>query len=146
MAIESSTNRPMRQHQADAAEPGADAGQGLALPADVGDDEHVEHHHRAGVDDDLRGGDELGLEQQEQQRQAEQVADQRQHRVEGVAQRDDPDGADDGADRRDEEEDVLHGAPGGYSPSERSGVRSSGSASSISLVKIRSLRLRSESS
>ena len=29
--------------------------------ADVGDDEDVEHHHRAGVDDDLRGGDELRL-------------------------------------------------------------------------------------
>ena len=29
-------------------------------PADVGDHEHVEHHHGARVDDDLRGGEELG--------------------------------------------------------------------------------------
>ena len=32
---------------------------GSVRAADVGDDEDVEHHHRAGVDDDLRGGDEL---------------------------------------------------------------------------------------
>ena len=64
----------------------AAAGELLSLVADVRDDEHVEHHHRARVDDDLGGGDELGAEQQEQRREREQVADERQHRVEGVAE------------------------------------------------------------
>ena len=79
----------------------------LALAADVGDDEHVEHHHRAGVDDDLRGRDELGAQQQEQHRERDQVRDEREHAVERVAQRDHADRAGDHADRGDEEEDGL---------------------------------------
>ncbi len=104
----------------------------LGVAADVGDDEDVEDHHRAGVDDDLGGGDEGRAEHQEEDRQREEVDDQRQHPVEGVAHRDDPDRAAEGAERRGEEEDRFH-----YSPSAFSGVRSIGSASSISLVKIR---------
>ena len=61
-------------------------GQRLGPAAHIGDDEHVEDHDRARVDDDLRGGDELGAQQQEQRRQRQQVADQRKHRIERVAQ------------------------------------------------------------
>ena len=46
--------------------------------ADVRGDEHVQDHHGAGVDDDLGGGHELGVEQQEQPGER-QVDDQRQH-------------------------------------------------------------------
>ena len=118
----------------------------LVLAADVGHHEHVEHHDGAGVDDDLRRGDELGAQQQEERRQREQVEDQRQHGVEGVAHGGDADRARDRADPCDEEEDSSHENRGpaggrGYSPSPRSGVRSKGSANNISLVKMRSLRL-----
>ena len=52
------------------------------------------------------------------------------------------DGAREGAERRDEEEDLGHRETRRpYSPSRRSGVRSSGSERSISLVKMRSERL-----
>ena len=47
--------------------------------ADVADDEDVEHHHGARVDDHLRRGDELRAQQQEQHRQEDQVADEREH-------------------------------------------------------------------
>ena len=83
-------------------------GRRLAGTADVGDHEHVQHHHRARVHDDLGRGDELGSEQQEQRRQREQVADQRKHRVERVAERDGAHGAGHGADRRHEEDDLRH--------------------------------------
>ena len=88
----------------------------------------------ARVDDDLHGRDELGAQQQKEHGQREQVRDEREHAVEGVAQHDDAGRSADHADRRDEEQDRAH------SPSFLSGVRSSGSASSISLVKIRSVR------
>jgi hypothetical protein len=107
----------------------------LGGAADVSDDEDVEDHHGAGVDDDLSGGDEGRAEQEEEHRQREEVDDQGEDAVEGVAHRDDADRAAEGAERRPEEEDRFH-----YSPSARSGVRSIGSASSISLVKIRSPR------
>ena len=124
----------------------------LRLLADVLDDEHVQHHHGAGVDDDLREGDELGAQQQEQRRQRDQVRGQREHAVERLGERDHADRARDGDDRGDEEDDVGHQrparaagivdvAPAPYSPSARSGVASIGSASSISLVKMRSERL-----
>ena len=51
----------------------------LLESADVGGDEDVEDHDRAGVDDDLRGRHELGVEQQEQPREREQVNDQGEH-------------------------------------------------------------------
>ena len=110
--------QPRRATAIDAAGRGRPAGAAAPVrAADVGDDEHVEHHHGAGVDDDLRGGDELRAQQQEQRRQREQVADEREHGVEGVAQHHDPDRAADGADARDEEEDLGHADAGGYSPS-----------------------------
>ena len=137
IARHSSTASREREHRPQEAQRAA-AGQMLLAAADVGDDEHVEHHHRAGVDDDLGRGDELGAQQQEQRRQADQVHDEREHAVERVAQRHHRDRAGQRADRRQEEEDRAHGA---YSPSRRSGVRSIGSASSISLVKIRSERV-----
>jgi hypothetical protein len=106
----------------------------LATPH-VGDHEHVQNHHRTGVDDHLCGGDELGAQQQEQGGERDQVEGERKHAVERIAQQNHTDRARDRADRRDEEED------GGHSPSRRSGVRSIASASSISLVKIRSERV-----
>ena len=140
-AIDSSTNSaPANSERRCARSAGPSGVERLDRAADVGDDEHVEHHHRAGVDDDLRGGDELRAQQQEQRRQREQVADQREHRVERVAQRDDADRA-----RRSAPiaamKKTTSAKPGAYSSSLRSGVRSSGSASSISLVKMRSTRL-----
>ena len=113
--------------------------QRLVGAADVGDHEHVEHHHRAGVDHDLAGGEELGVQEQEQHRQRDQVRDQREHRVEGVAQHHDAERA-----RRARRCRRRRTGParttwaGAYSPSRRSGVCSGGSASSISFVKIRS--------
>ena len=53
--------------------------------ADVGGDEQVEDHHRAGVDDDLRRGEELGVQEQEEPGERDQVDDQRQDAVERVA-------------------------------------------------------------
>jgi hypothetical protein len=106
----------------------------LAAP-DVRDHEHVQDHHRARVDDHLRGRDELGAEQEEQRGQRHKVKREREHAVEGVAQHHDTDRAGNRADRRDEKENGAH------SPSRRSGVRSIGSASSISFVKIRSDRV-----
>ncbi len=161
-----------RAREAQRAARGGAAAQALAERAggvaDVGDDEHVQHHHGAGVDDDLRGGDEFGAQQQEQHGEREQVDDEREHGEEGVAQRDHADRAGDGAERGEEEQQRAHCSPGRFrplyhrrteraphsrgaafartgrvhhhSPSRRSGVRSSGSASSISLVKIRSER------
>ena len=117
------------------------------LPADVGDDEDVEDHDRARVDDHLGGGDELGAQQQEQRRQPEQVADEREHRVERVAQDDRAERPGEGDDRSEEEGDLGHERGAmlvrhrRYSPAVRSGERSSGSASNISLVKMRSDRL-----
>ena len=46
---------------------------GSLAAAHVGDDEHVQHHHRARVDDHLRGGHELRPQQQEQRGQRQQV-------------------------------------------------------------------------
>ena len=128
----SSTKRAMPSRGARKRWPGIGSQADSVAAADVGDDEDVEDHHRAGVDDHLGGGDEGGAEQQEEHRQREEVDDQRQHAVEGVAHRDDPDRAAEGAERGGEEEHLFH-----YSPSLFSGVRSIGSASSISLVKIR---------
>jgi hypothetical protein len=108
---------------------------GLGVAAYVGDHEDVEDHHGAGVDDNLRGGYEGRAEQEEEDREGEEVGDQGEDAVEGVAHGDDADRAADRAQGRREEEDRFH-----YSPSARSGVRSIGSASSISLVKIRSAR------
>ena len=82
----------------------------LVLPADVGDDEDVEHHDGAGVDDDLRRGDELRAQQQKQRREAQQVRDERQHRVERVAHRNDPDRPRHGPDPGHEEQHLSHEA------------------------------------
>ena len=111
------------------------AAEHLLATADVGDHEHVQHHHCARIHHDLGGGDELGAQQQEQHRQRDQVDDQRQHAVERVADGDHADRTGDRADRADEEQDGAH------SPSCLSGVRSIASSSSISLVKIRSERV-----
>ena len=113
----------------------------LVLAADVGDDEDVEHHHRARVDDDLGGGDELGAQQQEQRREREQVADERQHGVERVAQDTVPTAPAIAPIAARKKNTSAMRRRGCYSSTVRSGVRSSGSASSISLVKMRSERL-----
>ena len=66
--------RPRTSGAAECRSRRAPARERLVGAADVGDDEDVEHHHRAGVDDDLRGRDELRAQQQEQRGQREQVA------------------------------------------------------------------------
>ena len=109
--------------------------------ADVGDDEDVEHHHRAGVDHDLGGGDELRAQQQEQRGQAQQVQHERQHANRRVAQHDDPVAPATAPMAAMKKKTSAMGQPASYSPSARSGARSRGSARSISLVKIRSCRL-----
>ena len=86
----------------------AGAADRVRAAADVGDDEQVQHHDRADVDDHLGGRQELRAQQQEERGEREQVADERQHRVERVAQRHRPDRAREGADRRQEEEDLGH--------------------------------------
>ena len=112
----------------------------LLAAADVGDDEHVEHHHRAGVDDDLGGGDELGAQQQEQRRQRDQVARPAPARCRtGCAARTTPIAPAIAPIAAMKKQDLA--LTFAYSPSARSGVRSIGSASSISLVKIRSERV-----
>ncbi len=103
----------------------------------VRDHEHVQHHHGARIDDHLCGGQELGPQQEEQHRQRDQVDDQRQHAVERVALEHDAEGAGNGEHGSEPENDGFH-RRWCYSPSLRSGVRSTGSASSISLVKMRS--------
>ena len=65
-AIESSTNSAAASSGARNPLAGDRLPQRLLDAADVGGDEHVQDHHRARVDDDLGGGDELRVEQQEQ--------------------------------------------------------------------------------
>ena len=57
-AIESSTKRAAAEQRGEEALAGDRLPGGLVDAADVGDDEDVEDHHGAGVDDDLGGGDE----------------------------------------------------------------------------------------
>ena len=47
-------------------------------------DEDEQHHHRAGIDDDLHRGDEFGAQQQIDQRQRSHHHDQRQRAVDGM--------------------------------------------------------------
>ena len=82
----------------------------LVLAADVGDDEDVEHHHGARVDDDLGRRDELRAQQQEQRRERQQVADEREHAVERVADRDDPNRPRNRPDSSQEEQHLRHEA------------------------------------
>ncbi len=53
-----------------------------AVHAEQHDHEQEQHHDRAGVDDDLHGGQEVGVEREEEHRDAEQGRDQahRRHR------------------------------------------------------------------
>ena len=114
--------------------PGRRADRLVASPH-IGDHEHVEDHYGAGVDHDLGRREEFGVQEEEQGGQREQVEDEREDRVERIAQRHDAHRPRDRAGAGDEEEDLRH------SPSARNGVRSMGSARSISLVKMRSLRV-----
>ena len=61
----------------------------VGSPPEVGDHEQEHHHHRAGVDEHLRGGDELGREQQVEHRERAEVPDQRERREERVREADD---------------------------------------------------------
>ena len=61
----------------------------LVSRPDVRDHEQEHHHHRARVDEHLRGGDELRGEQQVEDRERAEVPDQRERRVERVRERDD---------------------------------------------------------
>ena len=125
-------------------------GERVLEAADVGDHEHVQHHHGAGVDDHLRGGQELRLQQQEEHRQRDQVHDQRQHAVERVALEHDAERAGNREHGGEPEDDYLHRRYQLRPPATATATRHSpfspqrrplhGSASSISFVKIRSER------
>jgi hypothetical protein len=84
----------------------------LAAVAEVGDHEQEHHHHRAAVDEHLPRGDELARQQEEQHGERRQVADQRERRVERVAERDDGERAREARECRDEphnpDEEVSH--------------------------------------
>ena len=73
--------------------------------ADVGDDEQEHHHHGAGVDEHLRGRDELGRQQQVEHGERAEVPDQRERRVERVRERDDRDGGAEARERGDDPHD-----------------------------------------
>ena len=103
-------------------EPAALGAQRLVGAADVRHHEHVEHHHRAGVDHHLSGREELGVQEQEEHRQRHQVRHQGEHAVEGVAQDHHAQRPSERADRGDEEQHLLEPHGSAYSPSRRSGV------------------------
>ncbi len=84
----SATSAPAQANAAERAGAAGPRAPEQVLAADVGDDEDVEHHHRAGVDDDLRRGDELGAQQHEEHGERDQMDDEREHAVEGVLERD----------------------------------------------------------
>ena len=63
----------------------------VGLAAEVRDHEQEHHHHRARVDEHLRRRDELRREQQVEHGERAEVPDQRERRVERVAERDDRD-------------------------------------------------------
>ena len=77
----------------------------VGAAAEVGDHEQEHDHHRARVDEHLRGGDELGREQQVEHGQRGEVADQRQRRVERVREADDGDPRADAGERGAEPDD-----------------------------------------
>ena len=56
--------------------------------AEVGDHEQEHHHHRAGIDEHLRGGDELRRGEQEEHGERAEVPDQRERGEERVRERD----------------------------------------------------------
>ena len=63
----------------------------LARSPEVGDHEQEHDHHGAGVDEQLRDGDEVALQHEVQRRQRGQVQDQRERGQERVALHDDGD-------------------------------------------------------
>ena len=93
----------------------------VRAPAEVGDDEEEHDHDGARVDEHLRGGDELGREQQIEDRERDEVPDQGERAVEGVREehhgeaageererRDDPDEPDEDVRGRGGEHDLGH--------------------------------------
>ena len=106
---------------------------GIASPerfldaAHVGGDEQVQDHHSPRVDDDLRGGDELRVQQQEQPGERDQVDDQGEDAVEGVAKRDHRDRPAEGADRPAKKQTSISGQPFGLLVLEASRIASAGS-------------------
>src|SRR5579859_5428093 len=97
-----------------------------------GDDEEEEHHHGASVDEHLDGGDEDRLEREEEEREAQQIDDQAEHAVDGVAEEDDAERRGDGDERQHEEGELLRGH-GGYFSSPATPV-SCGSAVSPAIM------------
>ena len=59
--------------------------------AEVSDDEEEHDHDRAGIDEHLRGRDELGRKEQVEDRERGEVPDQRERAVERVREEHDPD-------------------------------------------------------
>jgi hypothetical protein len=96
-----------REDRRDDAQYRVGLGERIVEATDVGDHEHVEDHHRARVDDHLRGRDELGAQQQEEGRERDQVHDQREDAVEGVALEDYAQSPADREESRNEEDDAL---------------------------------------
>ena len=81
----------------------------LAVDAEQHDHEQDQHDDGAGVDDDLHGGEELGVLLEEQHRHAEQRRHQAERRVDRVARDHDPDRAGQHDDRgHDEDAPVDH--------------------------------------
>ena len=82
------------------------------VDAEQHDHEQEQHDDRAGVDDHLHGGEEVGLEGDEVHGDAEQREDQRQRRVHGVVAGDHADRADEHHRRGgDEDEQLDHERP-----------------------------------
>src|SRR5215211_3903620 len=77
----------------------------LGLVGEVGDHEQEHDHDRAGVDEEMPGGQELGREQQVEDGERAQIPDQRERRVEGVREGDDGDTGSQARERGDEPDD-----------------------------------------
>ena len=79
-----------------------DQGDSSRAVAEVGDHEQEHHHHGAAVDQHLAGRDELAGEQQVEHGERREVPDQRERRVERVAEADDGERARQAGERGDE--------------------------------------------
>ena len=83
-------------------------GERILQPSDVSNNEDVKHHHRAGIDDHLCRRQEFRTKQEEEDSQRDQVDDEREDAVEGVALQDDARGTAHCHERRDPEDRYLH--------------------------------------
>ena len=95
-------DRPGCEHRAELL-PARPAGpRRIGASPEVGGHEQEHHHHGAGVDEHLARRDELGREQQVEDRERGEIADQRERRVKGVGERDDRDARGEAAEGRED--------------------------------------------